>query len=184
MLESLKAEAAEKKAEIRQLRDVKEHARDAMAALAMERTEQERVVFRRELSDLLKAGGKTAATQIDELCDKYGRNYSSELREKLRDVLKRTNGRMDRNAKVRLLRLYGVPEAGILDFLANDLHRYINSRNGPRDPNDVLVSAAKQLLTIKLASGSGGTAKAAASKVSPPDGTIPGETPDPHDPKP
>ena len=45
-----------------------------------------------------------------------------------------------------MLRDLGVPEPGILDFLANDLHRYINSRNGPRDSNEVRVNAAKQLL--------------------------------------
>jgi hypothetical protein len=164
MLQSLKAEAAEKKAELKQLRNLKDHARDTIAAEAMERTEDERLVFRRELSVLLKTGGKKTGAQIDELCDKFGRNYDPELRARLTQVLARSAGRMGRDAKVRLLRLYGVPEAGILDFLANDLHRYINTRNGPRDPNEVRVNAAKQLLSIKLASGSGGTAKAAVGR--------------------
>ncbi len=38
---------------------------------------------------------------------------------------------MSREAKVRMLRLYGIPEPGILDFLAQDIHRLINSRSGP-----------------------------------------------------
>jgi hypothetical protein len=181
MLESLKAEAAEKKAELNQLRDMKVHAQDAIAAEAQERTEEERVVFRRELAQLLRSVGKKTGTQIDELCDKFGRNYDPEP---LREALKRTYGRIGREEKVRLLRRYGVPEAGILDFLAHDLHRYINTRKGPRDPNEVRVNAAKQLLSIKLASGSGGTAKAAASRTNQPGEVNGRETPPPPEPMP
>ena len=58
-----------------------------------------------------------------------------------------------------MLRLHGVPEAGILDFLANEIHHMVNSRNGPRDSNDVRIDAAKQLLSIKLVKDAGGASK-------------------------
>jgi len=58
-----------------------------------------------------------------------------------------------------MLRLYGVPEAGILDFLANEIHYMINTRSGPRDSNEVRIDAAKQLLRIALVKDAGGASK-------------------------
>ena len=49
------------------------------------------------------------------------------------------------------LRHYGVPEPGLLDFLANEIdHRQMNARNGPRTPDQVRVIAAKKLLLYRL----------------------------------
>jgi len=58
-----------------------------------------------------------------------------------------------------MLRLYGVPEAGILDFLANEIHFLINTPNGPRDSNEVRIDAAKQLLSLKLVKDARGASK-------------------------
>ena len=150
LLGDIEAEAAEKKAELQQLRDMKDQAGDAITAEARARTEDDRVLFRRELAEAIKIGGKKASLEIDELCNKYGRNYDPALRARVSAVLARSAGKLQRDAKVRLLRRFGVPEPGILDFLANDIHRLINTRNGPRDTHEVRINAARTLLSIKL----------------------------------
>jgi hypothetical protein len=74
-------------------------------------------------------------------------------------ILARMSGRTPREVKVRLLREMGVPEPAVLDFLANEIHRFVNSRNGPRDANEVRVSAARLLLSYKLPKNPGGSPK-------------------------
>ena len=159
LLQDIQAEAAEKNAELKQRRDLKDRAREVVDAESQARVEDERATFRRELREAIKLSRKEAATQIDDLCNRYGRNYSDELRSKARYLLERYGGKMSREAKVRMLRFHGVPEPGILDFLANDIHHMINSRNGPRDSNEVRIDAAKQLLSIKLVKDAGGASK-------------------------
>ena len=110
-----------------------------------------RHVPRRARARSCKPGSTKAGQEIDDLCDQYGRDYDPELRKRGDHLLDAIRGRMTREAKVKLLRDLGVPEPAILDFLANELHRTINTRNGPRDSNEVRVNAARQLLGIKLA---------------------------------
>lgn len=159
LLQDIQAEAAEKKAELKQLRDLKDRAREVVDSESQARVEDERAVFRRDLREAIKLSRKEAASQIDDLCNRYGRNYSDELRSKAKYLLSRFGGKMSREDKVRMLRLHGVPEPGILDFLANEIHHMINSRNGPRDSNEVRIDAAKQLLSIKLVKDAGGASK-------------------------
>ena len=159
LLQDIQAEAAEKNAELKQRRDLKDHAREVVDAESQARVEDERAAFRRDLREAIKLSRKEAATQIDDLCNRYGRNYSDDLRSKARFLLERYGGKMSREAKVRMLRFHGVPEAGILDFLANDIHFMINTRNGPRDSNEVRIDAAKQLLRIALVKDAGGASK-------------------------
>ena len=159
LLQDIQAEAAQKNADLKQRRDLKDRAREVVDAESQARVEDERAAFRRDLREAIKLSRKEAATQIDDLCNRYGRNYSDELRSKARFLLERYGGKMSREAKVRMLRLHGVPEAGILDFLANEIHHMVNSRNGPRDSNDVRIDAAKQLLSIKLVKDAGGASK-------------------------
>ena len=154
--QDIEAEAAEKAAELRQRRDLKDHAREAIDSEAQARVEDERAAFRRDLREALNLGRREASVQIDELCNRYGRNYSEELRNKVRYRLEHAGGKLTREAKVRVLRLYGVPEPGILDFLANEIHHnLVGTRNGPRDSNEVRIDAAKQLLNMKLSKDSG-----------------------------
>ena len=159
LLQDIQAEAAQKNADLKQRRDLKDRAREVVDAESQARVEDERAAFRRELREAIKLSRKEAATQIDDLCNRYGRNYSDELRNKARYYLERYAGKMSREAKVRMLRLHGVPEPGILDFLANEIHHMVNSRNGPRDSNEVRIDAAKQLLSIKLVKDAGGASK-------------------------
>ena len=153
LFQDIQAEAAEKNAELKQRRDLKDRAREVVDSESQARVEDERAAFRRDLREAIKLNRKEAAAQIDDLCNRYGRNYSDELRSKARFFLERFGGKMSREAKVRMLRFHGVPEAGILDFLANDIHFMINTRNGPRDSNEVRIDAAKQLLRISAGQG-------------------------------
>ncbi len=159
LLQDIQAEAAEKNAELKQRRDLKDRAREVVDSESQARVEDQRAAFRRDLREAIKLSRKEAATQIDDLCNQYGRNYSDELRSKARFLLERYGGKMSREVKVRMLRFHGVPEPGILDFLANEIHHMINSRNGPRDSNEVRIDAAKQLLSIKLVKDAGGASK-------------------------
>ena len=175
----IEAEAAQKAAELKERRNIKDHARDVVDSETQARVEDERVAFRRDLHEAVKLSRREAASQIDTLCDRYGRNYSDELRSKAGYLLERFGGKMSREAKVRMLRFHGVPEAGILDFLANEIHRAINSRNGPRDSNEVRIDAAKQLLRISLAKDAGGTTKGlAAQRVRPAASAAPNSAPE------
>jgi hypothetical protein len=148
--DQLRAEAAEKKAELNQLRDLKSQARSQVAAESLARVDEERGMFHDQLGQILHSRSSKAGKQIDDLCNQYGRTYDTERRAKVTYLLAHMPGRTTREVKVKFLRDMGVPEPAILDFLANELHRYINSRNGPRDSNEVRVSAAKLLLSFKL----------------------------------
>ena len=156
--QDIQAEAAEKNAELKRLRDLKDRAREVIDAESQARVEDERAAFRRDLLEATKLSRREAATQIDDLCNRYGRNYSDELQNKARHHL-RYAGKMSSVDKVRMLRKLGVPEPRLLDFLANEICRSINSRNGPKDSSDVLIDAAKQLLNIKPVKDAGGASK-------------------------
>ena len=68
---------------------MKDHARDELAAEALNRTEDERVQFRRELREIIKSGSRTTGQDIQTLCAKYGSNHDPELREKLNRQLRK-----------------------------------------------------------------------------------------------
>jgi len=155
VLDEIRVEAAEKLAERKELMGLKERARDEVAAEGLERVNDQRAQFREQLEQILSSRSQTKGKEIDELCDRFGRAYDPMLRKRVRYVLSHLNGRMTLQAKVKVLRDLGVPEPGVLDFLANELHHYVNSRNGPRDKDDVRVNAARQLLLLKLARNPG-----------------------------
>jgi hypothetical protein len=150
VFDEIRAEADEKKAELKEIRGLKERAREEVAAESLQRLESQRVDFRQQLEEILRSGSPTMGKEIDELCDKFGRAYDPLIRKKASYVLSHLTGKLTLQTKVKVLRKVGVPEPGVLDFLANELHHYVNSRNGPRDKDDVRVHAAKQLLLMKL----------------------------------
>jgi hypothetical protein len=158
--QDIQAEAAEKAAAEKQRNDMKDRAREVVDAETQARVEDERAAFRRDLREAVKLSHKEAAAQIDVLCNRYGRNYSEDLRGKARFLLERFGGKMSREDKVRMFRFRGIPEPAILDFLANEIHHYmLRSRNGPRDSDEVRIDAAKQLLRIELVKDAGGASK-------------------------
>lgn len=162
LLQDINAEAAEKRQKLNELRDLKDRAGDELAAEAFNRTEDERLVFRRELGEILQSGSRKAGQEINDLCERYGRNYDPALKDKVSRALMLANGRKTTEAKLNLLRHYGVPEPGLLDYIANQIeHNQLNARNGPRTPDQVRVLAARQLLRTRLTK----TAKSASRKA-------------------
>jgi hypothetical protein len=162
LLRDIKAEAAEKRQELNQIRNLKDRARDELAAQAQDQVEDERVTFRRELDEILHSKSRTAGQEINTLCDKYGRNYDPALKEKVSRAFRLTSNRMTTEGKMSLLRRYGVPEPGILDFLANEIaHGLLGSRNGPRTPDQVRVLAARRLIDTRLTKSPRGASRAA-----------------------
>ena len=91
------------------------------------RVEDERAAFRRDLREAIKLSRREAASQIEDLCNRYGRNYSDDLRSKAKYLLSRSAARCRVRIKFACFALAGVPEPGILDFLANEIHHMINS---------------------------------------------------------
>lgn len=147
MLQAIQDEAVAKAAQREDLVRQKDEARARAEAEARQRVADERAAFRRALHDIVSVGGPDAGRQIDELCNQFGRNYGNELRQRVTAVLLRTRGkRLSRDDEIGLLRTLGVPEPGILDFLANGVKNSIGSRNGPRNPDEVRLWAARQLL--------------------------------------
>lgn len=146
MIQALQDEAIAKAAQRDELLKRKEEARARVEAEAQQRIEDERTAFRRALHEIVSAGGPEAGQRIDALCNQFGRNYGDEIRDRVTAYLSRVHGRITIDDEIRLLRTLGVPEPGILDFLANGVKYSLNSRNGPRNPNEVRVMAARRLL--------------------------------------
>ena len=145
-MERIQQEAELEAVRQRELDRRKQEAVAQHEAEAAQRVEDERAQFRKALQDILSAGGRDAGKAIDELCDKFGRGYTPELKNRVGAALAHYKGKLTRDGEIRLLRVLGVPEPGILDYLSNRVHRSINSRNGPRDPGEVRIFAARQLL--------------------------------------
>ena len=152
MMRVLEAEAEASRLERAQRNMKREQARARVEIEAQDRVEGERALFHNGLARILSAGGSTAdaGQRIDALCDQFGRTYGQDLKAQVLGARSQFHGKVSRETEVHILRSIGVPEPGILDYLANSLHRSINSRNGPRSSDGVRVLAAKQLLRAKL----------------------------------
>lgn len=149
LMERIRQEGLLKQAHEDEMERRKLDARDEVEAGAQARVENDRVEFRRALEQIVVAGGRDAGEAIDDLCNQFGRGYSEELKNRAYGSLAHYKGKLTRDGEVQMLRAIGVPEPGILDYLANRLHRSMNSRNGPRGPAEVRLFAAKQLLRIR-----------------------------------
>lgn len=115
---------------------------------SVQRLEEERSQFRRQLRTILKGDPSDAGAAIEALCEQFGRNYNPGVKERANAILAHNKGRLTSDAEVRILRSLGVPEPAVLDFLCNRLNRSLRSRNGPHDPDEARVVAARQLLRI------------------------------------
>jgi hypothetical protein len=171
MQRALEAEVEARRAAREEQDRMKEEARAQVENEAQDRVESERSMFREELKRIVASGGATAGQEIDELCDKFGRTYSGDLKAQVLGFRSRFHGKVSRDVEVRMLRSLGVPEAGILDYLANMLHKTIGMRNGPRDSDGVRVRAAQLLLRMPLLSnpalGAGAPASPARRRQAP-----------------
>lgn len=153
LMERIRQEGLLKQARQEELERRKHSASEEVEAEALARVEGERDEFRRALQKILATDAPDAGAAIDALCSRYGRVYSNELKNRAYGSLSHYKGKMSREEEVQMLRAIGVPEAGILDYLANRLHRSMRSRRGPRDADEVRVFAARQLLRIKPTTG-------------------------------
>jgi hypothetical protein len=136
------------------LRAIVEEAVEKQRELAAEWTErdaqilalrdEERRKFLDELSEILRVHDRQAGPEIEKLCVRTGRDDDPAKLARARRVL--SSNRLNQREKIQRLRDIGLPETVILDYLANELHRRIGSRKGPRDRYEVLYLAAHQLL--------------------------------------
>jgi hypothetical protein len=108
----------------------------------------EQMRFREELRDVLRTQGFEAGPEIDSLAKRYGYDLPREKYAKAHQVWRYS--RTSQKEKVRQIRLLELPETVILDFLSDDIHPKVKSRNGPRNSSEVRVLAAKQLLKYPL----------------------------------
>jgi hypothetical protein len=150
LMERIRQEGLLKQAREEEMERRKLDARNDVEAEARRRVEDERLEFRQALREIVAAGGEHAGEAIDELCNRFGRGYTESLKNRAYGSLAHYKGKLNREGEVQMLRAIGVPEAGILDYLANRLHRSMNSRNGPRHPGEVRLFAARQLLRIEI----------------------------------
>jgi hypothetical protein len=107
-------------------------------------SDEDRRQFLDELEMVLKAHGKRAGPEIEQLAQRAGRKEDPKLLARARWVI--TESRASQRIKVRQLRAIGVPETVILDYLANTLNRKLGARDGPRTRDEVWVQAAGLLL--------------------------------------
>jgi hypothetical protein len=106
--------------------------------------DDERKHFLDELRMILKVQRGTAGPEIERLSNRSGRTEDPRLLMRARMVI--GENRISQHAKVQKLREFGVPEAVILDYLANGLNKNLGARNGPRTRNEVWIRAGRLLL--------------------------------------
>jgi hypothetical protein len=144
-------EVAEREADQEAMALLKPEARRLEEIERPRRQFEERLAFRKDLYAILKAGGSGAGRRIEELCDQYGCELAPDHQRAVTAGLRRSRARPTRHDRVSLLRSYGVPEPAILEDLARSLDRRLrNARGGLRDPDDVRLRAARELLAIPL----------------------------------
>ncbi|WP_165072279.1 hypothetical protein [Paludisphaera rhizosphaerae] len=149
MMERIRQEAELKELQQRGMEQRQADAAAQFHAEDTQRIQEERVSFHKSLQEIVSVGGRDVGKAIDDLCDKYGRGYSQEKRNEVKAVMERAHGKRSRREEVGLLRYMGVPEPGVLDYLSNEVHRTsLHKRNGPQNPDEVRLFAARQLLQI------------------------------------
>jgi len=147
-LEEIRREAEQREAEIERLEGLQPIARKLQIAESSRRVQANRIPFHAALREALKVPEPKTAEAVASVCDTFGRSVPEEIRQRVNRLLKTSHATMSRNAKIDVMRSWGLPETIILDFLAHDLERMLGTRGGPRNEDEVLVWAARVLLTI------------------------------------
>jgi hypothetical protein len=105
--------------------------------------------FHRELRARLDQPDPTAAGQaILELVRSRAAQSENHPADAARAALVARSGLLDRRGRIRTLRSAGLPEPAILEALIAHEARSIGTRNGPRNPAEAAVLAARLLLTM------------------------------------
>jgi hypothetical protein len=145
----IEREAEQKEAEQRKLQALEPHLRKLELLELLQKNEANRLPFHNELRNAVRAPVAQAGPMIEALCDRHGRSTFPELEKRVGRLLATTYGRADYKSKVEMMRMYGLPETMILDYLANTIDkRWLGTRGGPRNKDDVWVRAARLLLTM------------------------------------
>jgi hypothetical protein len=142
-------EAQRKKAEQANLGREVEQAKAREFFETIKKAADDRVPFHDELYRILLQLGNDAGPEIKNLCDRYGRTTHPRIETEVKKTLNRSGPGLNRDAKIRILRMQGLPEAMILDILANDLDKGIRGTRLARDRDGVRVQAARLLLRNK-----------------------------------
>jgi len=96
----------------------------------------------------LRVQGSLAGPDIDKLTRRFGYDVDSDKYQQAIKIWR--SGKLSVQAKVRLIRSLELPESVILNFMSDELHLLVRSRNGPRNENEVRVRAAQKLLGFEL----------------------------------
>jgi hypothetical protein len=166
ILRDIRNEAAEKRAELQDMEELKPRARALLLGETMAKIQAGREPFHSELRAVLKTMGSLAGPEIERLSEQHGRETPPEVEVAYYRALRSAPNRMSRKDEVELMRSLGLPEPVILDKLCHLLHKTINTRGGPRDPNEVRVRAARLLLSFPIVQGRDTPPAAAALPVS------------------
>jgi hypothetical protein len=146
ILMEIEAESQQKKAQEEQLkREVAESKYQEFVA-GIQRIQNDRQPFHDELRRAIRELGEEAGPEIKAICDRYGRDTHPVIETKVRLDMRRWSARVSRGAKIEKLRINGLPEVRIFDYLAGELDSTIGTRGGPLNQNGVRVRAAKLLL--------------------------------------
>jgi hypothetical protein len=114
-------------------------------------TESDRISFREDLRQAVERFGSKAGPAIRVITQKHVVEASPDVERNMERALKNAAGRLDWASRIHLRRAHGLPEALILEVLAEDEMRNTRARNGPRNEDEALVRAAKQLLNVPIA---------------------------------
>jgi hypothetical protein len=108
--------------------------------------EQQRGRFRAELQALLQGPDREAGRAIWDLALSAGVEPPADVQQAIARELNRKGPKLDRRGRIAVFRARGMTESEILARLVREQLRMIPSRKGPRDANDAIVRAARQLL--------------------------------------
>ena len=150
ILNEIRREAEEKEAERKRLADLKPQAKALMLAESIERAASDRQPFHDSLKALIQGNDPDLYQMVDNLCNRYGRSLSDEMKVRYLKARKLFPNRMTKQAEVLAMRKLGLPEPMILDYLVNKALKTINGLSGPANEREAVIAASKQLLAIRL----------------------------------
>lgn len=148
VLADIEQEAERKEAEIQRIEALKPQLRVLHLAEIMRKAQANRVPFHEALRKALRGPKAAQGKTIESLCEEFGRTANADLKSYFNRRLKTSYAHLSKRAKIEMMRASGLPEPMILDYISNDYHRKIGERGGPRNEDEVLIMAARVLLTM------------------------------------
>ena len=120
------------------------------ARRALHFVEDDRALFRQDLTHLLAGGGAQPAKEIEALCRRRKASMPPEVRRAFEQARVSVSAKLDRRERVEFYRRRGIPEETILYELANMELANVGLRHGPRNRDAALVRGARRLLEVPL----------------------------------